>query len=437
MKNRIYTYIAIFTILFSGNISYGQEGLLVDLQPLTDIDGYGFSTTPVHEGISNGVFYHRNKKYKITLPDENASYGITFAYFKGIKGEIRPNDITILIKDFKTSDPTFYMDKNDNLDFTDDDPPKQFCDSLIRHHGQNYKYVPFSINNPNNSNKSYHFYLKERHDTTGLNFLKNTIKLSGKEKVADVEYWLSTIRFNRVRGELKLGIKTFEIIVEDYYCSTNYSSKGNVIYTHKLKEELSRNDKWHMQDETIIALGDHNYKVEVDPLGTKAVLTKITENTKLRYRKNDKIFDFSIVTLNGSKKNMRDYLHNDKQVLLYFWGTWCAPCKQLLPDLKEFYRNNHKQIEIVGMTNGKKEKVLEYIKKNEIEWVNSIPNKKDLGSIMTKLNVTGYPSFILVDKDGFIKSEDTSLYFIINMFSKTLLLPITRAYAHIALTDME
>ena len=417
MKIRLFKCLIIIQILISGNSSFGQEEYVVDLHPVTDINSYGSHYRPVYEVLFNDVFYYKDKKYKIILPDEIALYGITFAHFDGIKGRISPQEITILIKDFKTSNPTFYMDKNDNLDFTDDDPPKQFCDTLIRHHDLNSRYVPYSINNPDNSNKSYNFYLKENSDTTGLNFLRNTLKILSKEKVADVVYWLSSIRLNRVKGELKLGKETFQIFVHDYYCSTNYSSNGNMIFTIRLSEKDSSIDKWKIKDETVIALGDNIYKIEVDHLGTKAILVQTKDNENLPYRKNDKIFDFPVILLDGSKTRIEDYLNKDKYLLLYFWGTWCAPCKRELPRLKEFYIKNHDQIEIVGIAvNSKKAAVLEYIEKNDIEWVNSIPSKKNLGSIMTKLNVQGVPSFILVNQDGIITSEDTGLFTIENMF---------------------
>jgi thiol-disulfide isomerase/thioredoxin len=417
MKNRLLKNFILILILLSRFLSYGQEQHVVELHPVTDVDSYGSLTCPVYEVMFNDEFFHKGKKYKIKLPDTRAMYGITFSHFDGIKGKISPHNITILIKDFKTSNPTFYMDKNDNLDFTDDDPPKQFCDTTIRHHNQNYRFVPFSINNPDNSNKTYNFYLKEISNTTGLNFKRNTIKLSKRENVADVEYWLSIIRFNRVGGELKLGEQKFQLIVHDYYCSTNYRSKGNFIFAVELNRENSDISKWVIREETVIALGDKIFDIKVDRFGTKAILTETKDGVKLPYRKNDKIFNFPVKLLNGGEIMIKDYLNKDKYLLLYFWGTWCAPCKQIQPSLKEFYINNRDQIEIIGIAvNSTKDDVLEYVENYDIPWINSIPSKNDLGSIMTKLNVQGVPSFVLIDQDGIMRSEDTSLYVIENMF---------------------
>lgn len=51
--------------------------------------------------------------------------------------------------------------------------------------------------------------------------------------------------------------------------------------------------------------------------------------------------DFSLRTLDGKRVKLSDY--EGKVVLLSFWATWCAPCKQELPILQRLLDKYEKE----------------------------------------------------------------------------------------------
>ena len=51
--------------------------------------------------------------------------------------------------------------------------------------------------------------------------------------------------------------------------------------------------------------------------------------------------EFELSTLNGEKIKLAD--QTGKTVILNFWATWCPPCKEEMPHLKNFYVNNDRE----------------------------------------------------------------------------------------------
>ena len=89
-----------------------------------------------------------------------------------------------------------------------------------------------------------------------------------------------------------------------------------------------------------------------------------------------------------------------KVVVLDFWGSWCGWCLKGMPKMKEYYTKYAGKLEIVGVDcNDTDEKWRQAVKKHQIPWlhVRSIPDKQDY-SVM--YNVTGFPTKVIIGKDG-------------------------------------
>jgi len=106
-----------------------------------------------------------------------------------------------------------------------------------------------------------------------------------------------------------------------------------------------------------------------------------------------------------------DTLKN-KVVCIEFWGSWCGPCQQELPYLKELYKKfkeNSQFILISIAVNDKKgkEKRLKIIKDLSLQWQQLEDDDNDA---MAKLyNVVYFPRLILIGKNGKILSLNTPL----------------------------
>ena len=116
----------------------------------------------------------------------------------------------------------------------------------------------------------------------------------------------------------------------------------------------------------------------------------------------DKLKKYDAITFLDEKNfelNLDDYKGN--LVLLNFWATWCAPCKEEMPSLDQLQSdrklNNLKIFPInIGQENlSKSQKFFEVlsIKNLKVYFISSI-------NLPKKLQLRGIPTTILINKDG-------------------------------------
>lgn len=113
-------------------------------------------------------------------------------------------------------------------------------------------------------------------------------------------------------------------------------------------------------------------------------------------------------TLSGEPIDLANY--KGKVVLLDFWATWCGPCVESLPHLKEVYRKYHDQgLEVIGISLDADEQALRnFIRREGLEWPQVWDNANQPtraqnpfgGSNTRRYDLTGIPATYLLDRDG-------------------------------------
>ncbi len=96
-----------------------------------------------------------------------------------------------------------------------------------------------------------------------------------------------------------------------------------------------------------------------------------------------------------------------KVVLIVFFGSWCSPCKRLMPRIIEWGNTYQDQgFEIVGIHSIKEaEQADAYLKEQKVPFKVGIDFK---GSTFKRFKVLNLPSFFLVDRSGILRFADVS-----------------------------
>ncbi|MDX2190766.1 MAG: TlpA disulfide reductase family protein [Bacteroidota bacterium] len=123
------------------------------------------------------------------------------------------------------------------------------------------------------------------------------------------------------------------------------------------------------------------------------------KNRKEEIKEGNMFPEFDLMDINGKKINLKDFV--GKVVYIDFWGSWCSPCMQEMPnskELKEKLKDIKDKIVFLyfncfdtneGMNNAIKDKQIE-----------GIHIKLSTDQVANEYAINGFPTYFLLDKKG-------------------------------------
>ena len=115
----------------------------------------------------------------------------------------------------------------------------------------------------------------------------------------------------------------------------------------------------------------------------------------------------------GNEKGEKINLHKIEAsgILLYFYASWCSHCQKALPELKSLYARLHEQgIEFIAVSiDENPDEWLEFIRKNDLNWVHLNAPEGWNAEIVRRYHVTSTPKYYLLDENKRISAKPVDL----------------------------
>jgi len=144
--------------------------------------------------------------------------------------------------------------------------------------------------------------------------------------------------------------------------------------------------------------------IQLQPGGGYAeTARKLAENPR-RARENYAP-DFSFTSLQGEYITLEDL--KGKVVVLDFWGTWCPPCVESVPELRNLHKRYSKEASfvLIGISSDRDEEAWkDFTDKNRMVW----PQYRDENrKIQNAFNIRAYPTYIVIDHEGIVRYQSS------------------------------
>ena len=99
--------------------------------------------------------------------------------------------------------------------------------------------------------------------------------------------------------------------------------------------------------------------------------------------------------------NFQEALNGRKYMLIILWASWCVPCRNEIPHLKDFNKSYQQNVSLVSLSieedyNRWKKAVIE----EKMAWLNLSGLPKNKNQVAFTYDVKAVPTMILLDENG-------------------------------------
>ena len=131
----------------------------------------------------------------------------------------------------------------------------------------------------------------------------------------------------------------------------------------------------------------------------------IFHKTSLKGDPTDTNLLYTIELQDLSEKTLTLQNYKNKLLIINFWATWCAPCREEIPELNEFYKN--KDINLIAIAIDEIADVVKFQDEIPIQYPSFIAYELEGVTLAKKLgNERGVlPFTVIIQPDGLVKKS--------------------------------
>jgi hypothetical protein len=330
--------------------------------------------------------------------------GYTYIYFSGANSEVNQGYLLTLIGNYRRSQRTvyFYVDRNNNFDFSDDGPP----DSLAYGETQ----LEVSLKNTQNPQAEHRIRLSRIEYGKNLHYkvllAEHFRNNSGTKLFTNINYCYREQRLNMLSGVLTTDNDSFRIGIKDMNVSGLFNESCiDRFYIGPKNEPVFTDDMLEIQpdfERTLFEWNKKQYKiVNIDPSGQFVDIEQV-EYPKLvkKLRIGKSVESFPFVNIENKREDLSDY--KKKEVYLYFWNLENMDSQDTMY-LHKIFDEFGEQIEVIALNHGdhpRKVRVYEYY--NDVVWKVGYSS----GFIGRQFFLESVPTGYYLGKKCKLKSED-------------------------------
>lgn len=387
--------------LKNGTIIYDVTVFRYSLQPWADMNWKYYNKQVDYE-----IYYYAIKLYQ--------KKGIIKEYSKSLK-ENKRGSVSILFGFDKSKHLFMVADNNNNQRFDDD-----------RVVAINYKSAEVKVN----LSYSIPFNNVRLRDTTQmvntsfnvsihLDLGKKRTYLEIRNRIKDSWDWLQWVNNNSSVGNVTLNNHQYTILVrEPMSRSLLDENERPSIYLFDSVSQIA-NTAIYAKEEAysyfcsgdIVLIDGGYYKFEFTDWNLKRLkVTEVPTGQYLGAKPGFFIKDFTVRDYDGAASQFSS-LPKGKYYLLDFWGSWCEPCLEKLPDLHQLYmtsKDANWPLEVVSIAFDDPfvlDKLQQFKLDYQMDWHLFYDNRINAfdrldTSPIELLKIQCYPTFILVGPDG-------------------------------------
>ena len=270
-------------------------------------------------------------------------------------------------------------------------------------------------------------------------WLYDLTAISGTGKHAQiVEKWSQSEEYLKIEAEYRVAYQEYQTNAQNDEDLADMAVEETPKY-RELSRDLSRIRNEHLEDvaantenpmDSLLALELNAYWGKEEALSIYDRLsTSLDADLVMRRVTHDRNFhaahlesvginrslvvgkqapDFTLPNLEGEQISLDELQTKNEFVLVDFWASWCGPCIESIPALKDLYKSYHESgFEIVSISvDDQHDAWAEGSNENELPWVNLGELKGFRGEIATSYGVTFIPKSYLLDHEGQIVQKD-------------------------------
>ena len=119
-------------------------------------------------------------------------------------------------------------------------------------------------------------------------------------------------------------------------------------------------------------------------------------------KRNSKIGQqFFLENIQNINTNELVHIQQNMTTLISFWEIWCSPCIRSLPKINALHHKYKNSIKIIGISTENQNNVKRMLTAKNIEYLNLIGTEK----LHRLYEINSFPTYFLLDKNGFIVKE--------------------------------